>query len=120
MRLDNTLYFKRNKSRRYQNLTGYIFIMPWLFGFLAFIAIPMLISLYLSFTRYDILSNPVWIGLGNYSKIFFGDYRFWKSLRITFYYVFMSVPARLIFALCLAILFTQKRQKYTRSKNVIF
>ncbi len=100
--------FKRNRRRKYQNLTGYIFIMPWLLGFLAFIVIPMVTSLYLSFTRYDILSPPAWIGLGNYKLLLYDD-KFWKSLKITFYYVFMSVPLKLIFALFLAILFTQKR-----------
>ena len=84
--------------------------MPWLLGFFAFIVIPMVSSLYLSFTRYDILSRPVWIGIDNYSKILFNDEKFWKSIKITFFYAFISVPLRLIFALFLAILFVQKRR----------
>jgi multiple sugar transport system permease protein len=100
---------KRNKRQKHDNLTGYIFIMPWLLGFLAFTVIPMVSSLYLSFTRYDILSSPLWIGLGNYSKILINDDKFWQSIKITFFFVLISVPLRLIFALFLAILFAQKR-----------
>jgi len=101
--------FKKNKRRKYHNLTGYIFIMPWLLGFLAFTIIPIVSSLYLSFTRYDILSSPSWIGLGNYSKILFNDDKFWQVIKITFSYVFVSVPLRLTVALFLAVLFAQKR-----------
>jgi len=100
---------KRNKRQKYKNLNGYIFIMPWLLGFLAFIVIPIVLSLYLSFTDYDVLSSPLWIGLGNYSKILFNDNKFWQSIKITVSYVLLSVPLKLIFALFLAILLAQKR-----------
>lgn len=100
--------FKRNKRRKYYSLTGYIFIMPWLLGFLALGIIPMVSSLYLSFTRYDLMSSPIWTGLGNYSDILH-DSAFWQTIRITFSYVFIAVPLRLIFALFLAILLSQKR-----------
>ena len=101
--------FKRNKRQKHLNLTGYIFITPWLLGFLAFIVIPIIWSLYLSFTRYDLLSSPIWIGLGNYSRILLNDDKFWQSMKITFSYVLISVPLRLIFALFLAVLLVQKR-----------
>jgi len=101
--------FKRNKRQKHLNLTGYIFITPWLLGFLAFTAIPMISSLYLSFTRYDLMSSPLWIGLGNYSRILLHDNKVWQSIKITFTYVLVSVPLRLIFALFLAVLFAQKR-----------
>ena len=103
------MIFKRNKGQKHHNLTGYMFIMPWLLGFLAFTAIPMVSSLYLSFTRYDIMSSPVWIGLNNYSRILLDDDQFWQSIKITFFYVLISVPLRLIVALFLAVLFAQKR-----------
>jgi multiple sugar transport system permease protein len=101
--------FKRNKRPKHNNLTGYIFITPWLLGFLAFTLIPIVSSLYLSFTRYDMMSSPLWIGLGNFSKILLNDSKFWQSMKITFSYVLISVPLRLIVALFLAILFAQKR-----------
>lgn len=101
--------FKINNRQKYQNFTGYIFIMPWLFGFLTLTVIPMVSSLYLSFTRYDLMSFPVWIGLANYIEIFLNDNHFWQSIKITFYYVLFSVPLKLIFALALAMLLAQKR-----------
>lgn len=92
------------------NVSGYAFIFPWLFGFLFIMIIPMLISLYLSFTKYDILSSPTWIGLTNYETIFKYDYLFPRTLKVTFQYAFISVPLRLIFALFLALLLSQKRR----------
>lgn len=95
------------KLRR--NLAGYAFIMPWLIGFFAFMVIPMGVSLYYSFTRYNVLSAPTWVGLSNYIQIFTDDPRFVQSLKVTSLYVATAVPLRLMFALFLAMLFSQKR-----------
>src|SRR4028118_1067409 len=83
---------------RNDNLAGYLFIAPWLIGFLALTLIPMVASLYLSFTSYDIFTSPRWIGFDNFQTMW-NDARYWKSVRATFYYVFTSVPLRLAFAL---------------------
>ena len=96
--------------RQQNNFAGYVFIFPWLFGFLAVTIIPMVLSLYLSFTRYDILSPARWIGLQNFQNIFIHDYLFTQSLRVTFQYAFISVPLRLAFALFLAVLLVQPRR----------
>ncbi|GAA3329101.1 hypothetical protein GCM10020331_075770 [Ectobacillus funiculus] len=56
-----------------ENIAGYAFISPFIIGFLAFTIIPMAISLYLSFTNYDLFSTPKWIGLDNYIEMFTGD-----------------------------------------------
>ncbi|MDR2476653.1 MAG: sugar ABC transporter permease [Treponema sp.] len=87
-----------------ENAAGFAFISPWLAGFLAFTAIPILFSLYYSFTEYDILASPVFNGLRNFRRML-GDALFWKSLSVTFYYAFVSVPLRLAFAFCVALLF---------------
>ncbi len=89
--------------RRNENLFGYLFISPWLIGFLGLTLIPMAASLYLSFTSYDIFTSPRWIGLDNFQTMW-NDARYWKSVRATFYYVFTSVPLRLAFALGIAML----------------
>ena len=73
-------------AERREALTFYILISPWLIGFLIFIAYPMLRSLYLSFTSYDLMSPPVWIGLRNYERIF-NDPDFWQSLKVTALFV---------------------------------
>lgn len=83
---------------------GYLFLTPWLLGFLGFVLGPMVGSLYLSFTEFNLFDPPRWVGLDNYDRAFFGDERFWNSLRVTFLYVFTSVPARLVFALAVAVL----------------
>ncbi|KLV26364.1 sugar ABC transporter permease [Niallia circulans] len=96
------------KSRALKdNLSGYAFISPFIIGFTTFTVVPMLISLYLSFTNYDLFTTPTWIGLGNYKEMFFGDEKFWKSLSVTFYYVLAGVPLRLMFALFVAMLLNQ-------------
>jgi multiple sugar transport system permease protein len=86
------------------DVAGYIFILPWLAGFFAFTLIPILSSIYLSFTEYDLLSAPVFVGLDNFRKVFFSDPQFWKALQVTFFFVFLSVPLRLVFALLVAMM----------------
>ena len=88
-------------------LWGYLFITPWLLGLLFFIVGPIFASLYFSFTEYDVLSPPRWVGLKNYEYAFFGDDLFWPSLGRSFYYAGLVVPLGLIASLCLAILLNQ-------------
>ena len=89
-------------SRR--DLTGYLFLAPWLLGFVVFTLGPVLVSLYLSFTRFDLLRPPVWIGADNYVRMFTADYRFFQALKVTFTYLAFEVPLKLAFALFIAIL----------------
>ena len=85
-------------------VAGYVFILPFIIGFLAFMAVPMILSLGFSFTRYNILKAPVFIGLENYKTMFTADPKFWKVFGVTMYYVIFSVPLRLIMALIVAML----------------
>lgn len=80
-----------------------IFTMPFTIGFLLFMIVPMGISLYYSFCSYDILSPPVFTGLQNF-KTMFADETFYKSIKVTFFFAFVSVPLRLLFALIVAML----------------
>ncbi|MBD2846540.1 sugar ABC transporter permease [Paenibacillus sp. IB182496] len=89
---------------------GYSFISPWLIGFLCFVIGPMIASLYLSFTHYDILSSPTWAGWDNYVRMFTSDPRLMTSLKVTFLFVFLSVPLKLAFALFVAVLFNRNRR----------
>ena len=85
-------------------VAGYVFILPFIIGFLAFIALPMLLSFGFSFTRYNILEAPVFIGLENYRTMLSADPKFWKVFGVTMRYVFFSVPLRLLMALFVAML----------------
>jgi multiple sugar transport system permease protein len=94
---------KRSRAIK-ENLTGYAFISPFIIGFLAFTFIPILASLYLSFTNYNLFSAPRWIGFENYIKMFTADPRYWQSLKVTLIYVVAGVPLRLAFALLIALM----------------
>jgi multiple sugar transport system permease protein len=85
-------------------LEGYLFISPWLIGFLAFTTIPMAASLYFSLTDWNIVTPPRFIGLDNYRALFFEDPLFWQSLKVTAIYTLFSVPLRLGLALLAAVL----------------
>jgi multiple sugar transport system permease protein len=105
-----TLSFRKRKGNsRQNNLAGYLFLSPWLIGFFAFTLLPILASFFLAFTDYDILTRPGWVGLENFERMFFGDRRYWRSMKATFYYAFTSVPLRLVFALAVAMLLNTKR-----------
>lgn len=86
---------------------GYFFLAPWLIGLLGFTIIPMIASLYFSFTRYNILNIPSFTGLDNYVRLFTDD-DFLQSLSVTFRFVFISVPLRMGFALFVAVLLNRK------------
>lgn len=96
---------KAGKFLNREGVAGYVFILPFIVGLLAFTIIPVIISLVLSFTKYDILSSPVLIGFDNYIRMFTKDPTFWKSFRVTLFYVVASVPLKLIMALFVAMLF---------------
>lgn len=85
-------------------LAGYLFLSPWLIGFLLLTLWPMAMSLYYSFTDYSLLKAPEWAGLSNYSKILFNDKLFRTSLTVTLLFVVISVPMKLISALLVAML----------------
>ena len=90
------------------NLTGYLFILPWLIGLLVFTLIPTVWSLYLSFTNYKLLSQPKFIGLENYITMFQNP-TFWKSLRVTATYAVLSVPLHIVTALLAALALYRKK-----------
>lgn len=87
-----------------RHLVGYAFIAPWLIGFLVFTLGPFLASIYLSFTRYDIVSPPQWIGLANYRLLVSEDPVFWTSLWVTFKYALVAIPLGILGGVALALL----------------
>lgn len=93
----------RRRTRHSQDLVAHAFMSPWLIGLLLVTAAPMLASLYLSFTDYNIMSTPRFVGLDNFERML-GDSRFWASSRVTSMYVLVSVPLQLAFALGLALI----------------
>lgn len=87
-----------------ESTAGVVFCLPFIVGFLLFMVVPMGISFYYSLCDYNILSPPVFTGFNNYIKMFTDDNVFYKTIGVTFYFAFVSVPLRLIFALMVALL----------------
>ena len=98
-----TVRAPRRRSLHNDDKAAAGFLLPWGLGLLVITIGPMLASLYLSFTKFNLLQPPVWIGLGNYTRMF-ADPRLLNSLGVTFSYVFISVPLQLALALALALL----------------
>lgn len=92
------------------NVTGYLLLAPWLFGFFFMWLIPAAMSIYYSLTDYNLLSAPNFVGLKNYITIFTNDKNFKQAMIVTFSYVFMVVPLRLAFALFVATLLNKKHK----------
>jgi multiple sugar transport system permease protein len=89
--------------RRKSQPEAFAFLTPWLLGAVALTVGPMVVSLYLSFTDYDMFDAPQWVGLRNYTQMFTEDPRYWRSVITTLTYVVIAVPLQLVLALAVAI-----------------
>jgi multiple sugar transport system permease protein len=100
---------RRRGSRRarHNRIVGYLFISPWLIGFLVFALYPFLASLFYSLTSYDILTPPRWVGLSNYG-LMLKDGLFWRSLGNTLYFTVFAVPLTTVMAIAIAMLLNMK------------
>jgi multiple sugar transport system permease protein len=97
-----------------------LFMSPWIIGFSAFYVYPMASSLYFSFTKYDILSQPRWAGFSNYRFMFTSDPLFWVSLRNTLWIIAFLVPLQVIFAIATATVLTRIRRGLTLYRTIFF
>jgi multiple sugar transport system permease protein len=97
-----------SRAERRNLRTGLLFISPWLLGFFIWTVYPLVSSLYFSFTRYDLIRPPIWIGMQNFYEIFFEDMAFWKVVKNTLYYVGISVPLGVAVAFLMASLLNTK------------
>jgi len=96
------------KRKTNQYVWFYIMIGPAIFGFFIFTLGPMITSLYLSFTKYDVVNPPQWIGLNNYIYLIKMDPAFWTSIKVTLIFAAVQVPLMLITALSTALLLNNK------------
>jgi multiple sugar transport system permease protein len=99
---------RRLSAGRREALVGYLFLLPWAIGFVAFIAGPTVASLVLSITSYDLLNAPKFVGLANYQHLFSSDPLFWQSLLHTAHYAVIFVPGAVAGALLLAVYLNQR------------
>lgn len=106
-------------AARREAITFYILISPWLLGFLIFVVYPMGRSLYLSLTQFQIGRQPIFIGLDNFSRLFEDD-DFWRSMRVTGFYVLGSVPGSTVIAIGIAMLLAQKIRGVSIWRTIYF
>jgi multiple sugar transport system permease protein len=97
-------------ARKREAVAGYVFLTPWFVGLFGITLLPMLYSLYLSFTDYDLLQAPEWVGLENYQRMFTDDPKFWNSVVATLVFGLVSVPLKLAVALGVALLLYRNRR----------
>jgi multiple sugar transport system permease protein len=105
------------------------FLSPWIVGFVLFTGWPMVLSLYYSFTHYDLLTSPSWVGLDNY-RFMFGigtihgqhesDPYFWRAVRNTVWIIVVSVPLRIVVAMLTAMLLTRPKRGVNVYRTLFF
>jgi multiple sugar transport system permease protein len=83
---------------------------PWLAGFSVFFGYPLVMSVYLSFTHYDLLSSPRWIGSANYRYLFHDDPQFWPGVRNTLWFIAIAVPLQVLFAFGIALMLARAKR----------
>src|SRR5690554_2778490 len=93
--------------QRREAIEGYLWISPWIIGFIVFSLGPTIASFYLSFTEYKIAGSPKWIGVANYEQALFNDKLFWPSLGRTAYYSVATVILGTVLSLLAAMLLNQ-------------
>ncbi|WP_051324777.1 carbohydrate ABC transporter permease [Candidatus Solirubrobacter pratensis] len=86
-----------------------LLMSPWIVGFSVFFGYPLVMNLYLSFTHYDLLSAPRWIGLANYKFMFSKDPQVWTAIKNTLWVICIMVPLQVLFAFGIALLLARAR-----------
>jgi multiple sugar transport system permease protein len=107
------------RRRRSDNRAAFAFLTPWLLGIVCLTLGPMLYSLYLAFTKYNLLSPPTWIGLANFDEML-TDQRFRDSVRVTLVYVVVSVPLVLVVSMLVALLLNTSMRFITAYRALFY
>lgn len=105
---------------RKEQRAAYLFLSPWLFGLAAFWIIPILASIALSLSEYNIITPPRFVGLENYRQMLFEDRTFWVSIRVTLKFMVLSVPLYLVCGLLLSLLLNLKFRGINLFRTIFF
>lgn len=111
---------RRLSARRRESIWFYVIISPWLIGLLLLLAGPMVYSLYLSFTDWNLFNPPEWVGFENYIRLFTRDRTFGNAIGNTFIYTFLYVPLNIIFSLAIAYLLNKRLPGMRFFRTVIY
>src|SRR5215212_12231799 len=96
------------RMARVEERAAYMFLLPWLVGLVVFLVGPIIASILISLTNWNIISEPQWVGLDNYRRMLFSDRKFWQSIRVTLYFTVLSVPLSLLAGLGLSLLLNMR------------
>src|SRR4051812_7985097 len=94
----------RGRMARQEERAAYLFLLPWLIGLVVFLLGPIIASIGISMTNWNIITSPQWVGLENYHDMLFDDPNFWQSIRVTLKYTLLSVPLYMVAGLALSLL----------------
>ncbi|MBX3054629.1 MAG: sugar ABC transporter permease [Caldilineaceae bacterium] len=112
---------RRRMSQSTRNtINGILFAMPWLIGLLAFWIYPTMASAYYSFTQFNAVQSPQWIGLSNYIQLFTADDTFWQAVYNTTYFAVISIPLAIIVSFGLAMMLNAKIRFQTVYRTIYF
>jgi len=111
---------RKGLMARKEQRAAYLFLSPWLFGLAAFWLIPIIASLLLSMSEWEIIRDPHWLGLQNYWEMLFDDRVFWVSIRVTLKYMVLSVPLYLVCGLILSLLLNLKIRGINLFRTILF
>ncbi len=101
-------------------INGLLFVSPWIVGVLIFTLYPILASFYYSFTEYDVISSPTFVGVANYRELLTGDPLFWKSVRNTLFFAVVAIPLNLMVAAGVAMLLNLKIRGMAFYRTIFF
>jgi len=110
---------RRSRISRRENRAGYLFALPWLIGLVVFLIGPIVASVLLSFTNWNLISPARWVGLENYRDMIHSR-EFWQSIKVTLFYAALSVPLYLVLGLSLAILLNQRVRGMYMFRTILF
>ncbi|MEM7127431.1 MAG: sugar ABC transporter permease [Chloroflexota bacterium] len=114
------MFLPKTKLAKREALSGYLYISPWILGFLLFTAIPILASFYLAFTSYRGYGDIELIGFGNFIKMFTDDDIFWQSAKVTLIYVIGFLPPGLVLGYSIALLMNQNVRGITLFRTIYY
>lgn len=109
-----------NRLKKQENLYGYLFASPWLIGLIVLGLFPIIMSLYISFTNYNMIDTPKFIGLENYRILLTNDDLFWKSLYNTIYHVIIAVPLTTVLSIILALFLNNRLRGMGIYRTIIY
>ena len=115
-----SIWRKLTPQERRDAKTGYLALSPWIVGFVVFYAFPIIATLLFSFTQWTLAEPPIWVGMDNYVRMFTRDPLFVSSLRATTLFVVISLPAKLVLGLMLALLLNLKIPGMNAFRTIFF